>query len=92
MLAITFGDLPMLDNRAGDLAQVPSGRSKTLTRAPSHGGYREGSGRKPILNGGIKRTFVLTLAHLDLIDTWARQHNIDNRSAALRHLIEQTCP
>jgi hypothetical protein len=70
--------------------RTASGLSKALTRPPSHGGFREGSGRKAILSGGIKRTFVLTTAHLDQIDAWGRAHNIDNRSAALRHLIEWT--
>jgi hypothetical protein len=78
---------------------MPSGRigrenASTLTRAPGdtpsvgHGGFREGSGRKPVLDGGIKRTFVLTPVHLAMIDAWAQRHMIDNRSAALRHLIE----
>jgi hypothetical protein len=67
-------------------------KASALTRPPSHGGFRAGSGRKPILDGGIKRTFVLTPAHLDLIDAWGRTHNIDNRSAALRHLIEHASP
>jgi hypothetical protein len=77
--------------RATSKQQAASGLSKALTRPPSHGGFRAGSGRKPILEGGIKRTFVLTQAHLDQIDAWGRQHDLDNRSAALRHLIETAC-
>lgn len=70
------------------MVKAASGLSKALTRPPSHGGHREGAGRKTILDRGIKRTFVLTESHLDQIDAWGRAHNIDTRSAALRHLIE----
>lgn len=52
------------------------------------GGFREGAGRKPVLDGGIARTFVLTPAHLAQIDAYGRAHGLDNRSAALRHMIE----
>jgi len=64
-----------------------------LTRPPgqiksNHGGYRQGSGRKPILESGANYTFRLAPEHLARIDAWARMHGFDTRSAALRHLIE----
>ena len=54
------------------------------------GGYRQGSGRKPAEPGGRDIAFRLYPRHLALIDRWARtQAGTDNRSAALRHMIER---
>jgi len=54
------------------------------------GGYREGSGRKPAEPGGRDIAFRLYPRHVAMIDRYARtQAGTDNRSAALRHMIER---
>lgn len=53
------------------------------------GGFREGAGRKPATPGGRDIAFRLYPQHLAIIDRWGREHaNANNRSAALRHMIE----
>lgn len=75
-------------------AAAPSGRSKTLTRAPAappslRGGKRAGAGRKPLPGGRLTRCYALTQEHVDLLERYRHLHGLKSASDALRLLIEQ---
>ena len=56
----------------------------------THGGYREGAGRKTVLPDSSNYAFRLTPEHVALLDDWQAKHGLETRSAALRDLIERT--
>lgn len=58
--------------------------------ASSHGGRREGAGRKPLADGITRRLFALTPRHSELLEQYRQRHGLRSASAAIRHLIESS--
>jgi hypothetical protein len=54
----------------------------------THGGARDGAGRKPAEPGGVDRAFRLYPRHLELIKRWQREHGVQSASEAVRQMLE----
>jgi len=63
---------------------------KAQTEKKSHGGYREGSGRKPIFPGGVlRRIFAISAHHESLLLGVQAYRGYETKSDAVRKLIEE---
>lgn len=56
-------------------------------RLSGHGGFRPGAGRKPVLKGARKRTYVVTDETLSQVATWQAAHGDCTISEAIRQMI-----
>lgn len=61
----------------------------TPTEKPARGGYRPGSGQKPLEPGGMMIGFYLFPRHLEKIEARKQRDGI-SRAAALRQIIEES--
>jgi hypothetical protein len=59
-------------------------------RAPSHGGRREGAGRKSLDARGTAEVVAvrLTARHIARVERWMKRHHMETFSHALRAMIE----
>lgn len=59
-------------------------------RRATHGGRREGAGRKPTLEKPSPVLVRFEQRQLDAVDRYGRERKLPSRSAAMRTLVDET--
>lgn len=59
-----------------------------MNQPVKRGGQRDGSGRKPLASGIVRRLFSLTTRHNELLEQYRQRHGLRSASEAIRHLLE----